>query len=190
MPVMRNTSDTHHLRTFPAIVPSVAMALAGLTLAACGGGEGTAGGSSAAAGAADRTKLEQAALEHAACMRRRGIDVPDPKAGNGGIILSGPRTGTDHRAQERAVKQCGRYLRNVPPPKLSDEQKTAMRDGALRHARCMRAQGIEFPDPKFDGKAGITVNLGEGFDPADPRMRQAEQKCRRLLPRPPGGAPG
>ena len=48
----------------------------------------------------------------------------------------------------------------------------------------MRAQGVEFPDPRFDDKGGATVKLGEGFDPSDPCVREAEKKCQKLLPKP------
>ena len=183
-------SDKHRPRTFSAFAASAVVVLAGLTLAACGGGEegAGAGSSGATGGGGDRAKLEQAALEHAECMRKEGVDVPDPKPGEGGIILSGPPTGGDPGAPERAAKKCDKYLRDVPPPQLSDEQKTAMRDGALKHARCMRGQGIEFPDPTFDDNGGITVRIGDGFSPTDPRVRQAQKKCQKLLPRPDGDA--
>ena len=172
-------------RPLSATAASGAAILIGVTLAACGGGqEGAGTGSSGPNGGPDRDKLEQAALKHAECMRRQGIDVPDPKPGEGGIILRGPGGREDPGAQRRAAKECDRYLRSVPPPKLSDEQRAGMRDGALEHARCMRAQGLDFPDPRFDGNGGISVELGEGFDPSDPRVRRAERKCRKLLPRP------
>lgn len=184
MAVMRNhRSGKHRSRTVSALAPSAAVVLAGLTLAACGGGGEESAGAGATGGGGDRAKLEQAALGHAKCMRKQGIDVPDPKPGEGGIVLSGPRSGGDADAQERAAKKCERHLRNVPPPKLSDEQKTAMRDGALKHARCMRGRGIDFPDPKFDA-SGRIIDLGEGFDPGDPRVRRAEQSCQKLLPSP------
>lgn len=161
---------------------------AGLT-ACAGGDEGTGGSAGAGAGdGRDRAKLEKAALEHAECMRREGVDVPDPKPGQGGIVLRGPREGGDPAMERRAARTCERHLRDVPPPRLTEEQKTELRDGALRHARCMRARGIPFPDPKFDGNGGVSVKFGDGFDPADPRVREAERSCRRLLPRP-GGRP-
>lgn len=178
---MRNQRrDSHLLRTSTAIAASTAVALA---LIACGASDDNPGADGSRGNGA-RAELEQAALEHAECMRKQGIDVPDPKPGQGGIVLRGPAGGGDPAAQRRAMGKCQKYLRKVPPPKLSEEQKTAMRDGALRHARCMRGQGIDFPDPKFDGHGGITVELGEGFDPADPRVRRAERTCRKLLPRP------
>lgn len=186
---MRNQgSDNHRPCIVSAFAASAAIVLAGLTLTACGGGGQSAGGGSsdAAGGDGGRAKLERATLRHAECMRKRGIDVPDPKADEGGIILSGPSSGGDPGAHQLAAKKCEKYLRNAPTPKLSDEQKTAMRDGALKHARCMRGQGIEFPDPTFDDNGGITVKIGDRFDPTDPRVRQAEKKCQKLLPRPDG----
>ncbi|MDQ4048685.1 MAG: hypothetical protein M3131_04785 [Actinomycetota bacterium] len=187
---MRNHRPHRHPRSIHGLATLGAAALAVLALAACGGGEEGSGSGAEGAGdgRVDRAKLEQAALKHAECMRKQGIDVPDPKPGQGGVILRGPRGGGDTSAQERAERRCSRYLRNVPPPKLSDEQKSAMRDGALKHARCMREQGIEFPDPTFDEDGGIRVKIGDGFDPGDPRVRRAEQKCRKLLPMP-GGEP-
>ena len=178
---MRNQRSRKHRLPIHSLL---LLAAAALALPACGGGEEDSGG-----GGSDRAKREQAALKHAECMRREGIDVPDPKPGQGGLILAAPGS-SDPGATRRAGGKCDKYLKDVPPPNLSEGQKTAMRDGALRHARCMRKQGIDFPDPRFDGKGGITVNLGEDLDPTDPRMRRAEQECRKLLPKPPGGGPG
>ena len=182
---MKNQRPHSHRPSIHALTAIAAAILAGLALAACGGGEESAGaGGSGATDAGDRAKLERAALEHAECMRREGVDVPDPKPGEGGIVLSGPPAGGDPGGQARAAGRCVRYLREVPPPKLSDEQKTEMRDAGLKHARCMRAQGVDFPDPTFDEHGAMSVELGDGFDPGDPRVRQAEQKCRKLLPLP------
>ncbi len=186
MAAMRTQRPHNHRLSSGALTALATAALAGLVLAGCGGGEETAGagGSSGGSGGDDRAKLEQAALKHAECMRKQGVDVPDPRPGEGGIVLAGPHGGADPGAQERAAKRCDKYLRDVPPPKLSEGQKATMRDGALKHARCMRKQGIDFPDPSFDDKGGITVEIGDGPDPGDPRVRQAEQKCQKLLPRP------
>ncbi len=186
MAAMRDQRPHRHRPSANALATLSTAALAGLALAACGAGEESTGAGASGPGGArgDRARLEQAALEHAECMRRQGIDVPDPKPGEGGIILSGPGGPEDPGAQRRAAQKCERHLRSVPPPKLSDEQKTEMRDVGLKHARCMRAQGVDFPDPTFDEHGAMSVKLGDGFDPGDPRVRQAEQKCRKLLPLP------
>jgi hypothetical protein len=155
---------------------------AALALAACGGGDG--GGT-----ADDRERMEQAALKHAQCLREHGLDVPDPKPGGGGLVQIGPGEGGEPQKQRRAMEACEKHLRDVPPPKLSDEQKAEMRDAALAHARCMREHGIDFPDPKFGADGSITVRIGPGgVDPDDPKLREAERECQRLMPRP-GGAP-
>ncbi len=161
-----------------------AAGVATLSLAACAGG-----GDEAASGqAAQDAKLEDAALKHARCMRQHGVDVPDPESGAGGIILpGGPASSSSPAAQKRAQDACAKYLENLPPPQLSDEQKDEMRDGALEHARCMREQGIAFPDPEFDAKGGASVELDEGFDPTDPAVERANQACAKHLPERFGG---
>jgi len=48
---------------------------------------------------------------------------------------------------------------------------------ALKHAECMRTNGVpEFPDPKIDGER-IELNLPMGVDKA--RLKAAEEKCRQ-----------
>ena len=162
---------------------ALAAGLAALALGACGGGSG------GDAAADDRERLEQAGLKHARCMREHGIDVPDPKPGDGGVIRVGPEQG-DMSKQRRAIEECEKYLKDIPPPKLSDEQKAEMRDAALAHSRCMREQGIDFPDPKFGPDGSVTVRIGPGgVDPNDPKLRAAERACARHMPRI-GGGPG
>lgn len=148
-----------------------------VALAACGGGEG--GGGSAS----EQERFEQAALQHARCMREHGVDVPDPKPGQGGVVIVGPGDRpADPEAGRRAEEACAKHLRDVPPPKMSEEEKQEMRDAALAHARCMREQGIDFPDPKFSPDGGITVE-GRGLDPNSPKMRAANEACAKHLPK-------
>ncbi|HEX8742024.1 MAG TPA: hypothetical protein VF712_02715 [Thermoleophilaceae bacterium] len=159
--------------------------MSAVAIAACGGGDG---GRDPAAG--DREKLEQAGLKHARCMREQGVDVPDPKPGEGGMILVGPAQGGSPAKQERAMRECEKYLRDLPPPRLSEEQKEEMRDAALAHARCMREQGIDFPDPTFGPDGSITVKVGPGeLEPDDPKMQSAEKACAEHRPQLPGGGP-
>jgi hypothetical protein len=152
-----------------------------VALAACGGGDG------GDAAASDQEKFEQAALAHARCMREHGVDVPDPKPGQGGIVVVGPGPGPNGggpppRAMREAEEACEKHLRDIPPPKISEEQKREMRDAALAHARCMREHGIDFPDPKFSADGGITVEA-RGLDPDSPKMREANEACAKHLPK-------
>jgi hypothetical protein len=167
---------------------AVVAGTAAVVLAACGGG------SDDGAGGSDRDRFREAALEHARCMREHGVDVPDPKPGKGGIVLVGPEQAGDPARAERAIKACEKHLRDLPPPKLSEEQKAEMRKGALAHARCMRAEGIDMPDPQFGPDGSITMRI-EGEDapnPDDPKVRAAQEKCSKHMPelgeaREPGG---
>src|SRR5688572_12853077 len=59
--------------------------------------------------------------------------------------------------------------------------KAEIEDAALKFARCMREQGIDFPDPKSDEDGGIQIggpNVGEG-DPA--KMERAHEACQKHL---------
>ena len=163
---------------------ALASGCAVVALAACGGGGDGDGGPSAD----EQGRFEEAALKHARCMREHGVDVPDPKPGAGGVVVVTPSEGpADPRAMERAGAACDKHLRDIPPPKLSDEQKEEMRDAALAHARCMREHGVNFPDPKFGDDGSISVDA-RGLDPESPKMKEANQACREHLPELRGGA--
>lgn len=49
---------------------------------------------------------------------------------------------------------------------------------ALKFAQCMRAQGINMPDPQSGG--GLAIKIPEGVDPK--KADAAMQKCRQYLP--------
>ena len=159
---------------------AAALCVPALALAACGGDDADRGRGAKS----DQARFEEAALEHAECMRRNGVDVPDPKPGSGAVLVRPDGGGGSPAAEREAQKKCDKYLRDVPPPKLSESQKAEMRDGALAHARCMRKQGVDFPDPTFDRNGGASVKIGPGMDPSNPRVREAEERCSKYLPGP------
>jgi hypothetical protein len=150
----------------------VATAATSLALAACGGG----GSSEASSREEQREKFEEAALKHAECMRRNGVDVPDPKPGRPGILIDGRDVPPEQL--EAAEKKCRKHLAGLRPPELSSEDEREFRDKALKHAECMREQGFDFPDPKFGANGRVTQAL-EGIDPSDPGFQEAEEKCRK-----------
>ena len=89
-----------------------------VTLAACGGGgdgEGTADGGGARSG-----DPEQALVDFARCMRKQGVDMPDPqfnRAGGGFTFDIGPNGvdpgDPDFREAEQA---CRKYSPELNPP--------------------------------------------------------------------------
>ena len=146
------------------------IAAASLALAACGGDDGSDGSGDS------RTQAREAALEYAECMRRNGVDMPDPAPGEGGIRMIAPEGGPTP-AFERAQEECQKHLEDVEPPELSEEQEREFRERALEHARCMREHGIDMPDPTFGEGGRVTMRLEGGVDPNDPAFQAAQREC-------------
>ena len=167
-------------RSIPVLLAVAALAV---PLGACGGDGGgeTSGGSRA-------SDLRDAGLKFARCMRENGIDMPDPKTDENGVIiaegdegvgLEGGQASSRFRAAEQ---ECRKHLEDVKPPQLSPEQQKEFRQQALAHAKCMRENGVNFPDPKFsdDGGAVVDIGPGSGIDPDSPTFKRAQEKCREL----------
>jgi hypothetical protein len=155
------------------------IATASLALAACGDDSSTGDSGD------DQARFREAALEYTECMRRNGVDMPDPTFGQGGgINFTTPRRGEDDPAVRRAEEACRKYLEDVQPPELSEEQQRESRERALRYSRCMREHGIDFPDPTFgeDGRVELRLERGR-VDENDPAFQEAQKACERYGPR-------
>jgi len=84
-------------------------ALATLALAACGAG----GDDSAKPASAPRDKALDGALKFARCMRAAGVDVPDPKPGDGGLVVRAGDPNAPNPESPRfktADKECHSHL--------------------------------------------------------------------------------
>jgi hypothetical protein len=151
------------------------IAVASIALAACGGGESPEGSGKA------RADAREAALKFARCMREQGIDMPDPTFGPGGKVENVVRAdAAGKQAMVRAEKACSKY--QPRPPTLSPEDQREFRERALRHARCMREQGINLPDPTFS-EGRVQMRLPDGLGPENPRFQEAESKCSQYAPK-------
>jgi hypothetical protein len=54
----------------------------------------------------------------------------------------------------------------------------------LEYTKCMRAEGIDLPDPDFSNgpRSGFRIQLGPGgVDPDDPKFRAARETCEPIL---------
>ncbi len=166
--------------------------LVALAATACGGssdgGSGEPGGGN---GGKDRDP-QAAALAWATCMRDNGVDIPDPKPqdeGGGQLFLApgvgGPLAGTDEKTFTAAKKACSEHAEDMGGPGAAgfgEEDKQRMVD----FARCMREQGIDMPDPDFDGSDGrIAIEI----DPNDPDFDAAREACKKFSGGMPGGTP-
>lgn len=180
-------------RSRPSTLWLPLLAVAALAAVACGDsaqGEGVASvndgkGTASRAGEqrdGQRAKdPEKAMLDFARCMREHGVDMPDPKSGEGGMFrFEAPQAGTRVPEEGKfmdADKACRHLMSDAGPPELSPEDEKQMQDAMLDFARCMRERGVEVPDPQPGG--GIIAKVGEGADPRSPEFQAAEKDCRK-----------
>jgi hypothetical protein len=169
-------------------LPTILLAgAASALLAACGGSGGNDG-----VGARPDDSSE---LAFAACLRKAGIDAPDPQRGPNGELAQRVRVpnGISPARMQRIQKDCQRKSGFHPKPPSKEEQARFF-DQALKFAKCMRAHGVDVPDPK-PANGGIVINKGgpgtaRGPDPESPAFKRAQQACQSLMPGPRGGKGG
>ncbi|MFC4037425.1 hypothetical protein ACFO1B_03225 [Dactylosporangium siamense] len=106
---------------------------------------------------------QEQALRFAQCMRDNGVDMPDP--GAGGIVTGGGGGGGDGVGGESAgpvgdaevldlgadgaaFEACRRFLPNGGEAR---KPTAAELEQQVRYAQCMRAHGLDYPDPSADG---------------------------------------
>jgi hypothetical protein len=54
---------------------------------------------------------------------------------------------------------------------------------ALEFSKCMRAHGIDMPDPQFSSGGGVTINGRPGsIRPDDPKFKAAQEACKQYMP--------
>jgi hypothetical protein len=123
---------------------------------------------------------EEASLAWAQCMREQGVPVADPGSGDGVQIPQGVSQGR----WGEAGRACHHLLPNGgwegPDPewaRLSPGEQAREFDRLLRFSRCMREQGIDFPDPEYSGGAGIVIEPGPDIDLTDRNVREATARC-------------
>jgi hypothetical protein len=161
-----------------------AVAATASLVAACGG-EGKGASPTATAAQSKEAANKKAMLAFASCMRKHGVDMPDPKFQGGRVTMQAGGPNTDRDTMRAADKACGKYRDAVKPPELSAGQREEFKKEALANARCMREHGIDkFPDPTFDENGGAQIKLerSSGLDPQDPKFKQAMEACRSTMP--------
>jgi hypothetical protein len=150
--------------SFRPLLAILAVAAAALALAACGSDS-----SSSSTGSASSDEEKQLAFQD--CLRREGLDVQIMDGGRGVAIGARAEPG-DGPPQDagRAMRTCHEKT-GWAPPEPSDEEKSEMRDRALRFAQCMRDHGVDMDDPAPDGRMTMRVQ-GDS-----PTFRAAQEAC-------------
>ncbi|MFB7369689.1 hypothetical protein ACFC0D_07620 [Streptomyces sp. NPDC056222] len=139
------------------LAAAASFAALSLFTAACSGGSG---GSDAPEANEEGTKADQA-FEHRKCLREQGLDVPEPKPGEQGVGLTIGGDGMSKEKMEKAFKACQGKDGGAG---LGKEPTQADKDKALAYAKCMRENGFNMPDPKFDGGAQAAMPIPKGAE--------------------------
>jgi hypothetical protein len=162
----------------------LATGAATIAVAGCGGSSANDG----PAGQQDDSKQ----LAFAQCLRKAGIDAPDPTTGPGGRVSQRIRVprGISKQRVGQITADCARKTGGGPKP-MSKEDQAKFRDAALKFARCMRAHGVNVPDPQ-PGDGGIVIQKSSAgsstnIDPNSPAFQRAQRACATYLPGGRGG---
>jgi hypothetical protein len=119
------------------------LALSSVALAAAlvGCGNGSDGSSSSASPTVDP---HDQGVKFAQCMRKNGIDMEDPKPGQGGVRI---RVQEGGEAKLKAAEQACKAYR--PKDEAEGKEMTAEElDKQTKLAQCLRRKGIDVEDPK------------------------------------------
>ena len=145
-------------------------AAAALTLAACGSSKPTA--STANTTTASRASQQ---LKFADCMRQHGVPISDPSQGPVGALSSGAPPQT----LQPAIAACRQYFAGAQAP-VSAVDRAAFTQAFVKYATCLRARGIDIPDPTIGGEASFGQKLLAAQ--SLPGFKTANLKCRAELP--------
>jgi len=159
------------VRHIPAVLLTM---LAAVALSTCGS---SSAGDDATAGQSAQDKQEEARARLESCLRKEGVDVRERPAGGG-------RSSELEESKLRAAMEgpCRRY-REQAFGNLTEDERQEMRDQMVKFASCMRKHGVDIPDPSSQP---TSVRI----DRDDPKVREATDACRELMPNRGRGGPG
>lgn len=186
----------------PPLLATIALLALVVLPAACTGSPASSGVAtlvdpSASASAAPSASVdpEEAMLAFTTCMRNHGVDIKMGTSGSGG---AGPVTiqgkPGDEAKMDAAQTACAPLLPKGGINAAGGTPDPEFQDKLLAYAKCMRDNGIDFPDPQFssDGSGGTRVQIGSKedspkFDPESKTFKDAQAACESLMPGQLGG---
>lgn len=157
-------------RTRSTAIASGFAALA-LFAGACSSGGGESSQDKADGG---KGKQADAAFKERECLRKHGLKVPEPKAGEDtrGITIGGDLS---KEKMEAAMKDCTGKSGGAGARGPSQADKDKM----LKYAQCMRKNGFNMPDPKFEGGAMEARKVPKGAEAK--KMEKAAKACKDIV---------
>jgi hypothetical protein len=125
------------------------------------------------------------AVKYSECMRENGVpSFPDPVDGR---IQLNARKGSDLDPESETFKKAQETCKQYEPEGLGQQgQNGDQQAQVLKWVACMRQNGVpDMPDPQTDGR--MLVGPENGVDPDSQAFKDAQQKCRDLMPAGAGG---
>jgi hypothetical protein len=180
---------------------AAALAVVAVVATGCGGAGGddaqvaSLNGNGRNAGATETTakKLDpaDAARAFARCMRSHGVEMQDPKVDDQGRVQvqvgeAGEGTAPSEsqmQKMEAADRACRHFMEDAQPSgakRLDPEQEARMRAQALAFAKCMRAHGVDMPDPQFGSGGRVTQEFRKG-NVSDRTFQAANKACMKQV---------
>jgi hypothetical protein len=165
-------------------------AVLGVSISACGSSS-----NNAATEASGSSTVYAARLNLARCLRAHGVNVPDPTASGGLPGGEGQfRQLRDSPNFQPALQACSKYVRAAfPRLNLTPAQRAQFQQAFVKFAECMRAHGVDIPDPTPGAGVGGGFGLRRAITPAlrnSPAFQTALPACASKLPFRPGGRGG
>ena len=164
------------------------VAIAALALTAgCGAQQGSTGVASVTTASAKATTAasptgsvdpQEQGRKFAQCMRDHGVDMPDPDPDGGGGLKMLSGKAADKQKISKALESC----RTTTGFKDAVQPKADQVDTLRQLAQCMRANGVDMPDPNPDGTFP-SGTAGRVFGATDPKTKKAYQTCGKQVPK-------
>ncbi len=143
---------------------AAAVVLTGCVLAACGGSasqpsSASAGQASSGPSASIETQYRYA-VKFASCMRAHGVSqFPDPKNPGGFPEATINRLNDSAPGYDEAYNQCDPLLPNAGAPTRAESAATLVK--AVKVAKCMRAHGVNMPDPNLQPNGQLEFSMAD-----------------------------
>jgi hypothetical protein len=177
--------------TYRAAITLLAALAIGAGVAACGSSSSSSSSTAAGGGATVTAPTDaqvKARLNLVKCMRAHGINVPDSAAtatagAGAGAALRQLLTEYSQTQISTALMDCkAQAVAAIPALSLSASQIAQREQEALTYVKCLRAHGINVPDPVASGlRVGIVKALSN-VDTASPAFQKANTACASLRP--------
>jgi hypothetical protein len=169
------------------VLPAWAAAAAiAIGVSACGSSAPSSSNSAVAGGSSKVTSAQfQARLDLAKCLRGQGINAPDPTAGTPGYgrVLLGIARTLPQAKLTAAEHSCRQYLlQGFPELALTPAQQAQRLQEEIKFAECMRAHGIDIPDPTSGAPGQGLALVLRSIDRSSPAFKTAKVACVRLRP--------